>query len=134
MKLKQLKRKRHIIHKGELTSDNPGSLVFEGSEYEAHKLQIWRRDTSDLDGEVNFLIREKENNLKYILVYCFIPEPGQINRICFWICNKVQLPSGEIATVAQLIDQEKASYFVMDFTERYLKKNYTFVSESLQQI
>lgn len=133
MKLKQLKRKRHIIYKGVLASDNPGTLAFEGMEYEAHKLQIQRRDTDDRDGEVNFLIREKDNNLRYLLLYCFIPEPGQINRICFWICNKVELPSGEIATVSQLIDQERASYFVMDFTERYLKKNYTFISENLQQ-
>lgn len=127
MKLRQLKRKRHIVYQGELVSEEPGQFVIGGEEYEAHKLRIRRRDTDDKDGEVNFLIREKGNILRYMLVYCMIPEPGQISRICFWVCNKVLMPSGELATVEQLIDKEKATYYLMDFCERHLKKNYTFV-------
>lgn len=127
MTLKQLKRKRHIIYQEELSCDQPGTFVLEGEEYEAFKLRIRRRDTDPRVGEVNFLIRDKSNNLRYLLLYGFMEQPGEIFRISFWINSKVRLPSGEIAHAGKLLDEERASYFIMDFCERYLKKNYAFV-------
>lgn len=111
----------------------PGKPVFMGDEYEAFKLQIRRLDTGDRSGEVNFLIRNKQNNLRYLLLYCFVEQPGEIFRMSFWINNKVLLPTSEVATTERLIDEEKAAYWVMDFCEQYLKKNYTLVSEIMQQ-
>lgn len=133
MRINKLKRKRHLIYETDLVDQRPGNPVFECEEYEAFKLRIKRRDTGDAWGETNFLIRSRTNNLRYLLVYCFTREPGQVFRICFWINDKVLLPDGELATAGKLLDEEKASYFVLDFIEQYIKKNYTFVSENVQQ-
>lgn len=127
MKLKQLKRKRLVIYKDDLIDDQPGVPVLEGDEYQAFKLRIQRRETDPRVGEVNFLIRDVSNNLRYMLVYCLMDEPDQIHSICFWVNSKVHLPSGELAYAGKLLDEEKASFFLMDFTERHLKKKYTFV-------
>jgi len=133
MTLKQLKRKRLVIYKDELTCDLPGTPVLEGEEYEAFKLRIRRRDTDPRVGEVNFLIREMSNNLRFMLVYCFMDEPEQIHSISFWVNSNVLLPSGELAEAGKLIEEEKASLLLMDFIERHLKKKYTFISKDLQQ-
>ena len=133
MKLKQLKRKRPIVYKDELIDDLPGIPVPGGEEYEAFKLRIHRRDTDPRVGEVNFLIRDVSNNLRYLLVYCLMDEPDLIHTINFWVNSKVRLPSGELAHAGKLLDEERASFLLMDFTERYLKKKYSFVSENLQQ-
>jgi len=126
MKLKQLKRKRLVIYKDELTDDLPGIPVPGGEEYEAFKLRIRRRDTDPRVGEVNFLIRDVSNNLRYLLVYCLMDNPDEIHTISFWVNSKVSMPTGEIAYAGKLLDDEKASYFLMDFTERHLKKKYAF--------
>jgi hypothetical protein len=96
--------------------------------YEAFKLQIKRRDTDDKFGEANFLIRDKGNNLRYLILYCFIEQPGEICSVSYWINNKVTLPPGETVFAGNLLDDEKAALFVMDFLERHVKKNYSFVS------
>lgn len=133
MRLKQLKRKRLVIYTDELSGETPGTLVHKACEYEAFKLRIRRRDTDNRVGEVNFLIRDNSNRLRYLLVYCFMEQPGEIFQISFWINTKVQLPSGELAYAGKLLDDERASLFLMDFAENHLKKNYTLVSENLQQ-
>ena len=134
MKIKKLKRRRHLLYHGDLASDQPGAAVYEGFDYEAFKLRIQRRDTDDRTGEVNFLIRDKSNNLRYLLLYCFLPEPGEISFLSFWVNTKVLLPSGELATAGPLLDEEKASYFIMDFIQKHLKENYSLNPESLQQL
>jgi len=131
--IKYLTRKRHIIYDDVLTIDTPGIPVIKVDTYEAFKLQIKRRDTDPEIGEVNFLLRDPSNNLRFLLVYCFMEEPNCIVSISYWINNKVQLPSGELVHAGVLIDNEKAVYFVIDFIERYLKKHYKFVLENLQQ-
>jgi hypothetical protein len=133
MTLKQLKRKRLVIYKDELTCDLPGTPVLKGEEYEAFKLRIRRRDTDPGVGEVNFLIRELSNNLRFMLVYCFMDEPDRIHSISYWVNSKVLLPSGELAHAGNMIEEEKGSLLLMDFVERHLKKKYTFVSKDLQQ-
>lgn len=133
MKLKQLKRQRLVIYQDELSGENPGTPVHRAGEYEAFKLRIRRRDTDPRTGEVNFLIRDCSNRLRYLIAYCMIEQPGEISQISFWINNKVALPSGELAFAGKLLDDERASYFLMDFTENHIKKNYTFVSTNLQQ-
>ena len=133
MTLKQLKRRRHVIYKDDLTCDLPGTPVLEGEEYEAFKLRIRRRDTDPGVGEVDFLIRDLSNNLRFMLVYCLMDEPERIHSVSFWINSKVLLPSGELVHAGNLLDEERASLFLMDFTERHLKKKYTFVSKDLQQ-
>jgi hypothetical protein len=52
--------------------------------------------------------------------------PDEIHTISFWVNSKVSMPTGEIAYAGKLLDDEKASYFLMDFTERHLKKKYAF--------
>jgi hypothetical protein len=126
MKLKQLKRRRPVIYQDELSGELPGTLVLQAEGYEAFKLRIRRRDTDPRVGEVNFLIRDVSNNLRFVLVYCLMDNPDEIHTISFWVNSKVLMPTGEIAYAGTLLDDEKASYFLMDFAERHLKKIYAF--------
>lgn len=128
MKITQLKKKREIVYRCRLVDDVPGNPVLDSETYEAFKLQIQRRDTDDTCGEVNFLIRDKGNNLRYLVLYCFMDEPNEIRSVSYWVNNKVTVPPGLVETVEDLIDHEKAALFVMDFLERHVKKNYSFVS------
>lgn len=127
MKLRQLKRRRHLLYSIGLTEDKPGILEFESDQYEVFRLRISKRETDDRCGEVNFLIREKSNNLRFALLYCFLESPEEISSMSFWVNTKVLLPTGELAFAGKLIDEEKATYLIMDFCERHLKGKYTFV-------
>ena len=128
MRITQLQRKRNLIYSKELTIESPGIPVFKGEVYEVFKLQIQRRDDDPGTGEVNFLIRNLTNNLRFLLAYCFMENSNEIHAISFWINSKVLLPSGEIANTGKLVDDENASYLLMDFIENYIVKNYKVVS------
>lgn len=133
MKIQRLKKKRNIIYQQDPESEIPGTPVLESETYEVFKLRIQRRETGDEFGEVNFVVREKTNNLRYLLLYCRMDEPGEICSMSFWINSRVTLPPGETVYAGDLLDPEKASLFVMDFTETHLKKKYSFPGGDLQQ-
>lgn len=118
---------RHIEYYVDLVGDDIGNPVVEGETYSAYKLQIKKRNVDTSYGEVNFLLREKSNNLRFILMYCFIENPGEIAFSEYWINSRVTLPSGENAHCGELVDSEMATYYIKDFTEKFLKKNYKII-------
>ncbi len=128
MELKKIKNIRHIEYYVNLTDDNIGTPVLEFDNYSAYKLQIKKRNVDTKLGEVNFLLRNKSNNLRHVILYCFIDNPGEICSCSYYINSKILLPSGEYAYCGELIDQEVAFYMVREFIEKYLKKNYIFSS------
>lgn len=124
MELKKLKRPRAIDYNQGLTGDEPGTLVLEFDKHSAYKLQIKKRHVDTKLGEVNFLIRDNSNNLRYVLLYCFIDNPGEICSCSYYLNSRVLLPTGESAYCGELMDDEVARYLCKDLIERYLKKNY----------
>lgn len=122
----RLKKKRAIIYQDELLDDVPGIPVFSSESYEAFRLRIKRRDTGDDFGESNFLIRDKSNNLRYVLLYCIREQPEIINSMSFWVNNTVPIPAGYNAYAGDLLDEEVAILYVMDFVERFLKDKNEF--------
>lgn len=126
MVFKKLKRKRHIIYQDDLTKDVPGIYLFQGDEYEVFRLVIRRRDTGDDFGESNYLIRSKSNNLRYLILYGFKNEACQFDKFSFWINNKVLIPPGDNAYAGDLLDEEVAELYIMDFIENYLKFHESF--------
>lgn len=124
MKITRLKRKRHVSYADDTVSERPGMPVAISEEYEAFKLRIRKINTESNFGEANFLIRLRTNNLRYILVYCFLNEDQSIASVSFWVNNSVTLPPGETVTAGDLVEEEKATLLVLDFCETYLKKKY----------
>lgn len=118
---------RKIDYYVELLSDDLPNEVYNGSEYEAYKLQIKQRHIQTVLGEINFLIRDKSNSLKYILVYCFMMEPDKICKIEFYINDVVEMEYQEQIKIEPLIDQEVAELLVKDLFINYISKNYEIV-------
>lgn len=129
MELKKIKRTRHIEYYLNLTDDDLGVPVLEFESHSAYKLQIKKRNVDTKLGEINFLIRDNSNNLRYVILYCFIDNPGEICSCSYYINSRVLLPSGENAYCGELIDKEVALYLCKDFIERYLKKNYKLLEQ-----
>lgn len=129
MKITRLKNVRAVYYKEPTSSELPGTPVYQGETYEAFSLKIHKREAADFDGESNYLIREKGNLIRHLILYCRLPEPGRLNELLFWINDKVTIPPGEKLSAGELIDPEKASLWVMDFSENFLKKKYEFVEE-----
>lgn len=127
MNLKKIDNKRKVDYYVDLISDDLPKLVYSGKNYDVFKLDIKKRHVITNIGEVNFLIRDKSNNLKYIILYGFMEEPNQIFKFTYYINNKVVLPSRETVTVNNLLDPELAGYYVMDCIENYVSKNYDLI-------
>lgn len=127
MNLMKIDNKRKVDYYVDLISDDLPKLVYSGKNYDAFKLDIKQRHVVTNIGEVNFLIRDKSNNLKYIILYGFMEEPNQIFKFTYYINNKIVLPSRETVTVDNLLDPELAGYYVMDFIENYVSKNYDLI-------
>jgi hypothetical protein len=121
-----LSKPRKISYYVNLIDEDISGKVYEGSNYEAYKLQIKERHINTVVGEINFLIRDKSNNLKYILVYCYMMEPENIFKIEYYINDIIQL-STEVASVDPLVDKEVAEMLVKDLIINYISKNYRII-------
>lgn len=122
---KKIKRPRQIdYHLVDLTVDEIPDLVYHTESYSAFKLKIKRRNISTDIGELNFLIRDNSNNLRYILLYCFMNEPNNVFKCSYWINNRVLMPDREYVTTKELLDSEKAVLYVKDFMESFVFKKY----------
>lgn len=126
-KVEYLSKPRKIDYYEDLISDQIPGLIYEGSNYEAYKLQIKQRHIQTVLGEVNFLIRDKSNNLKYILVYCYMMEPENIFKIEYYINDIIQLPTKEVVSVDPLVDKEVSEMLVKDLIFNYISKNYRII-------
>ena len=118
---------RKIDYYEDLVSDNLEDKVYENDIFEVFKLKIKKRHVQTVLGEINFLIRDRSNNLKYILVYCYMMEPDNIFRIEYYINDILLMPSKEVVKVNSLIDSEMAELYVKDLTENYIRKKYELI-------
>ena len=118
---------RKIDYNENLISDLLPHLVYSGINYEAYKLQIKQRHINTMLGELNFLIRDRSNNLKYILVYCYMMEPEKIFKIEYYINDLIQMPSKEIIKIDPMMDAEAAEMYVKDLIVNYINKQYEIV-------
>ena len=122
-----MSKPRKIDYSVNIIEDDIPGKIYEGSNYEAYKLQIKKRYFETELGEINFLIRDRSNNLKFILVYCLMKEPEQIFRIEYYINDTIQLPSKEVVRMKPLMDSEIAELFVKDLISNYISKKYKIV-------
>lgn len=118
---------RKIDYYEDLVSDNLTDKVYENDSFEVFKLKIKKRHVQTVLGEIDFLIRDKSNNLKYILVYCYMMEPDNIFRIEYYINDILLMPSKEVIKVNPLLDSEIAEFYVKELTENYIKKKYELI-------
>lgn len=118
---------RKIDYYEDLVSDNLTDKVYENDSFEVFKLKIKKRHVQTVLGEIDFLIRDKSNNLKYILVYCYMMEPDNIFRIQYYINDILLMPSKEVIKVNPLLDSEIAEFYVKELTENYIKKKYELI-------
>lgn len=122
-----MSKPRKIDYSVNLIDDDIPGKIYEGSNYEAYKLTIKQRYFETDLGEINFMIRDRSNNLKFILVYCLMKEPEKIVNIQYYINDTVQLPSKEVIKTRPLVDQEVAELLVKDLISNYISKNYKIV-------
>lgn len=122
-----MSKPRKIDYSVNIIEDDIPGKIYEGSNYEAYKLQIKKRYFETDLGEINFLIRDRSNNLKFILVYCLMKEPEQIFKIEYYINDTIQLPSKEVIKMKPLMDPEVGELFVKDLISNYISKNYKIV-------
>lgn len=118
---------RKIDYYEDLVSDNLTDKVYENDSFEVFKLKIKKRHVQTVLGEIDFLIRDKSNNLKYILVYCYMMEPDNIFRIEYYINDILLMPSKEVIKVNPLLDSEIAELYVKELAENYIKKKYELI-------
>lgn len=118
---------RKIDYYEDLVSDNLTDKVYENDSFEVFKLKIKKRHVQTVLGEIDFLIRDKSNNLKYILVYCYMMEPDNIFRIEYYINDILLMPSKEVVKINSLIDSEIAELYVKELAENYIKKKYELI-------
>lgn len=118
---------RKIDYYEDLVSDNFTDKVYENDSFEVFKLKIKKRHVQTVLGEIDFLIRDKSNNLKYILVYCYMMEPDNIFRIEYYINDILLMPSKEVIKVNPLLDSEIAELYVKELAENYIKKKYELI-------
>lgn len=123
-----INRPRKIDYYVDLLSDEIPERIYEGSNYEAFKLKIKERHMLTDIGEINFMIRDKSNNLKYILVYCMMTQPNQIFKIDYYINDIVPMPNKNRVKIDEILDKEKAEMFVKDLVHNYISKNYNIIS------
>lgn len=122
----QIKSRRNIIYHEDLVSDNLATPVYSNNEFDVYKLSIKERRVHTSLGEIDYLLRDKSNNLKYILLYCYIINPGKLYRFEYYINDTVLLPSKFNAKTDKLVDEEKAKFYAMDFIINYLEKKFTY--------
>jgi hypothetical protein len=118
---------RKIDYQENLIVDLLPNLVYSGNNYEAYKLQIKQRHIQTMLGELNFMIRDKTNNLKFILVYCYMMEPEKIFKIEYYINDIIQFPSKEIVKIDPMMDSEMADMYVKDLVFNYISKKYEII-------
>lgn len=118
---------RKIDYYEDLLSDNLPNKIYEGEYYEFYKLKIKERHFQTILGEINFMIRDKSNNLKYILVYCYMMEPDKIFKLDFYINDVIQMEYKELVKIEPLIDKEVAELLVKDLFVNHIQKKYQTV-------
>ena len=127
MKITRIPNKRNIDYYVDLLSDDQPKVLYTGSNYTGVKLDIKKRHIKTDLGEVNFLIRDNTNNLKYLILYGFMNEPDKIFEFRYYINDKVKMDDFVVATVENLMDEEVAKYFILDFINNYVSKKYTII-------
>ena len=125
--IKKKSKPRNIEYHQQLIADDIDGLVYANDLFQVFKLKIKKRNINTEIGELNFLIRDHSNNLKYILVYCFMNEPEEIFGIEYYINDLVIMPNLTVVRVDPHIDEEVAEFYVKDFFVNYLEKKYKIV-------
>lgn len=127
MIINQIKIPRFISYYVDLISDNLEGLVYESESYEVFKLKIKQRHFETETGELNFLIRDKSNNLRYILLYCYMDNPDEIKSFEYYVNDTVKLPTKQSIKVGNLLDSEIAELFVKDTIHNHIKNKYKII-------
>lgn len=127
MIINQIKIPRFISYYVDLISDNLEGLVYESESYEVFKLKIKQRHFETETGELNFLIRDKSNNLRYILLYCYMDNPDEIKSFEYYVNDTVKLPTKQSIKVGNLLDSEIAELFVKDTIHNHIKIKYKII-------
>ncbi len=122
--IKKISKKRSIEYYCNLTEETLPKLIYSNTIFDAFKLDIKSRVTNTDVGELNFLIRDKSNILRYIILYCYMDKPNTIFQFSYYLNNEVVLPSKYIAKTETLIDDEVGYLYIMDFISNYVSKNY----------
>lgn len=124
MNILRINKPRLITYYSDLLSDELDNLIHDSESYQAFKLKIKQRHFESEQGEMNFLIRDKTNNLKYIILYCFMDEPEIIKDCDYYVNNILKLPSKETIITEPFIDGEVAELYVKDLIFNNLQKKY----------
>lgn len=127
MKINRITQPRKIDYYVDLISDDLPNLVYDGSNYEAYKLQIKERHIQTDLGEIDFIIRDKSNNLRHILVYCYMNEPNKIFKVEYYINNIIKLPSKEVVKTDIMLDEEISEMYVKDLIVNHIEKKYQII-------
>lgn len=127
MKINRITQPRKIDYYVDLISDDLPNLVYDGSNYEAYKLQIKERHIQTDLGEIDFIIRDKSNNLRHILVYCYMNEPNKIFKAEYYINNIIKLPSKEVVKTDIMLDEEISEMYVKDLIVNHIEKKYQII-------
>lgn len=127
MNIEKILNKRHIDYYVDPLDEDLPKLLHAGKNYNAYKLDIKMRHVFTDEGEVNFLIRDNSNNLKHIFVYGIMNKPNEIYKFKYYVNNFVRLSQNNYTTVKGLMDEEIAKFYVLDFINNYVLKNYTII-------
>lgn len=125
-----IKRKsspRNIEYHQDLISDDIPGMILTNDSFTVYKLKIQKRNINTEIGELNFMIRDNSNNLKYILVYCYMNEPEEIFGIDFYINDVLTLPNNSVVKIDPQLDEQMAEFYVKDFFVNHLEKKYKIV-------
>lgn len=125
--IERVKNPRKCDYDVNLIAELIPGLVYSGNNYDAYKLKIKQRHVQTMLGEINFLIRDKSNDLKYVLVYCYMMEPEKIFKIEYYVNDVIQMPSKETIKIEPVMDGEVADLYVKDLVLNYISKNYEIV-------
>lgn len=126
-KISIIKNPRKIDYHEDLLSDNLSDKIYEGEDYEFFKLKIKQRHIQTVLGEINFLVRDKTNPLRHILVYCYMMEPDKIFKLDYYINDIIQLENKEVLKIEPFLDLEVAELLVKDLFVNYIQKKYETV-------
>lgn len=127
MNIEKINNKRHIDYYVSPLADDLPKLLYAGANYSGYKLDIKKRHIFTDEGEVNFLIRDNSNNLKHIFLYGIMKNPNEIYSFKYYINTFVKLSNNNYTNVKGLLDDEIAKFYVLDFINNYVSKNYTII-------
>ena len=131
--IKRLKRSRHPTFYCYMDPDHL-TKVYECHRMDFFKIKLFASDHDGSLGEVNFMIRDRENPDIFVVLYCLIQVPGTIFKLMYWKNNLVRnenMGGGGYSPCDDpaFIDDELFLYLIDDFMKNFLADHYVLAIE-----